>query len=122
MAITDGPEPRLGLAVYLMKLQAELSKARSLAERGEITFSMEAVTLELDICCSLPNRAAHSAAPEFWVAKSAPQDGKDCECQPRYVQRITLKLMPMPAVVDEPVPSGRAPEGLPPSAYHPEAG
>ncbi|MFC4174162.1 trypco2 family protein [Microvirga sp. GCM10011540] len=69
----------LGLAEYLTALQAELSTAGAQAKRNDSKFSIDGVTLQVDISYTLVASADSptSTKPQFWVLGPATQDTKD---------------------------------------------
>ena len=96
-------DARLGLAEYLTRLQAELSKARVQAESDNLKFSADGVTLEVDISYTLTQSAELPATvkPEFWVLGSAAQEAKDGDgTAHRDMQHLIVRLTPRPEAAD----------------------
>ena len=99
----QGSDARLGLAEYLTGLQAELSKARAQAERDDLKFSVDGVTLEVDFSYTLIASAESPTRvkPEFWVLGSAAQEAKDdAGTAHRDMQHLIVRLTPRSEAAD----------------------
>lgn len=68
---------QLGLAEFLTELQAELSQARLETERPDLKFSMDRVTVEVDVSYTRTKDSSASAKPQFWVIESAAHAADD---------------------------------------------
>lgn len=90
-------DARLRLAEYLTELQAELSKARAQSELDDSRFSVDAVTLEVDISYTLTRSAKSPATmqPEFWVLGSGARKVEDAAGSThRDAQHLIVRLSP----------------------------
>jgi hypothetical protein len=80
-----------------------LSKARAQAEAGDLKFSVDGVTLELDISYTLTQSVGSPTRvkPEFWVDGSAAQEAKDgAGTAHRNMQHLIVRLTPTPEAAD----------------------
>jgi hypothetical protein len=104
MAMSLESGARVGLAEYLTALQAELSKSGVQADKDKSRFSVDEVTLDVDIFHTLTSSAdsPSTAKPKFWVLGSASPDTEDSIDSPVYqtTQRLSLRLHPRPEAVD----------------------
>ena len=100
--MSRGTDGRLALAEYLIGLQAELSRAHAQAEKGDLKFSVDGVTLEVDVSYSVTQSAESPIAvkPEFWVSEFAADEPKSDAVSHRGRQRLTVRLNPRSDVAD----------------------
>lgn len=85
----------IGLADYLTALQAELSVAGAQADKGNSKFSVDGVTIQVDISYTLipVADAPMRTKPKFWVPGPATQDAKDgTGSVPQTTQQLSVRL------------------------------
>jgi len=95
--MSDISDARLGLSEYLAQLVAELGKARSQTEKDNLTYVVDAVTLELDVAFTLTQSAdtPTKVKPEFWVLQRGSRDAEDGLPSAQWnMQRLILRLTP----------------------------
>jgi hypothetical protein len=120
MAMPRGPDARVGLAEFLTELQTELSKARSRADRRDLEFSVDGVTLEVDVSYTLTESrddAPTGVKPEFWVVGSATQNASDAAGSAHsQTQHLIVQLTRRPETADADESDHVAPLSLLPPA------
>lgn len=90
-------DDRIRLSEFLPQLVAELSNARSQIEKDNLNYSVDGVTLELDIAYTITQSADTSTKekPEFWVLRSDLIDAKEGLPSAQWnMQHLTLRLTP----------------------------
>jgi hypothetical protein len=102
MEMSRESDAQLGLAEYLTQLQAELSRALAQREADDIKFSVDGVTVELDIIYTLTQSAGSptSVKPEFWLLGPGAQAGAGSAH--RNQQHLIVQLTRKPETADEP--------------------
>jgi hypothetical protein len=112
------------LAEFLTELQAELSKARSQAETDDLEFSVDGVTLDVDISYTLTQspESPTRVKPEFWVLGSAAQDATvGAGAAQGNMQHLSVRLTPRLVAADMDEPKEVAPLSPLPRAALPDA-
>ena len=71
MTISQESGTRIGLVDFLTALQSDLGRAFVQGESDDNSFSVDAVTLEVDVSCtfSSPGTLPHPTRPQFWVER-----------------------------------------------------
>ncbi|MBP6733643.1 MAG: hypothetical protein KA142_02930 [Chromatiaceae bacterium] len=95
--MSEVADARIGLSEFLAQLVAELSKARSQTEKDNLNYSMDVVTLELDIAYTLTQSAdaPTKVKPEFWVLRSGSRDTEEGLPSAQWnMQHLILRLTP----------------------------
>jgi hypothetical protein len=95
--MSEGSDARIGLSEFLAQLVAELSKARSQTEKDNLNYSVDAVTLELDIAFTLTQSAEtpNKVKPEFWVLRRESRDVEEgLPSAQGTMQHLILRLTP----------------------------
>ena len=95
--MSEGSDARIGLSEFLAELVAELGKARSQTEKDNLNYSVDAVTLELDIAFTLTQSAytPNKVKPEFWVLRRESRDVEEgLPSAQGTMQHLILRLSP----------------------------
>jgi hypothetical protein len=94
--MTMSSEAPLGLTEYLTRLQAELSKVLAQEDSDELRYSLDGVSLEVDVSCALADSADSrlEATPEFQVLGFAAHD--NAASTQRHVQHLIVHLARRP--------------------------
>jgi hypothetical protein len=95
--MSEGSDVRIGLSAFLAQLVAELSKALTQLEKDNLNYSVDEVTLDLDVAYTITQSADTPAKvkTEFWVLGSGSRDAEDkLPLAQSNMQHLILRLTP----------------------------
>jgi hypothetical protein len=99
MAMSRKSDARLGLAEFLTELQVELTKARLQTAKHDLHFSLDRITVDVDVSYTLTSAADSSTTvkPQFWVMESEANADERAGSAYHHAQRFSVQLNRRPA-------------------------